>query len=89
MDLSIIIPVFNEADNVEDLCGKLRAALGAIGKSYEIILVDDGSADGTWAKLVVEASSMPQLRSWISTPARSYLRQRKARVWFIPKTRKT
>ncbi len=62
MDLSVIIPVFNEEENVEDLCGKLRAALGAMGKSYEIILVDDGSTDGTWAKLVVEASSMPQLR---------------------------
>jgi dolichol-phosphate mannosyltransferase len=45
--LSIILPVFNERDNLEPLLAELHTALGAIGRSYEILLVDDGSTDGS------------------------------------------
>lgn len=62
MELSIIIPVFNEQDNVEPLCGKLREALDTIGKTYEIILVDDGSTDGTWEGMLKLFASIPHLR---------------------------
>ena len=43
--LSIVIPVFNEADNLETLFARLVGVLDAFGKSYEIILVNDGSRD--------------------------------------------
>ncbi|MDD5678068.1 MAG: glycosyltransferase family 2 protein [Kiritimatiellae bacterium] len=62
MDVSVIIPVYNEVDNVERLCARLHAALSRIKRTYEIILVDDGSRDGTWEKLKEQASSVPHLR---------------------------
>lgn len=45
IDLSIVIPVFNEAENLEELYDRLRSALAPIKQSYEIIFVDDGSTD--------------------------------------------
>jgi glycosyltransferase involved in cell wall biosynthesis len=51
MDLSIVVPVFNEEENVEPLIGEIRSTLARINKSYEIITVDDGSTDRTFAVL--------------------------------------
>jgi glycosyltransferase involved in cell wall biosynthesis len=45
IDLSVVIPVRNEAASLEELHRELTEALGAWGRSYEIIVVDDGSAD--------------------------------------------
>ncbi len=45
--LSIVVPVYNEADNLENLCSRLTTVLDAYGKSYEIILVNDGSSDSS------------------------------------------
>ena len=44
-DLSIVIPVFNEEENLEELYDRLTSALAPIKQSYEIIFVDDGSTD--------------------------------------------
>jgi undecaprenyl-phosphate 4-deoxy-4-formamido-L-arabinose transferase len=49
--LSIVVPVYNEADNLENLYSRLISVLDNVGKSYEIILVNDGSRDGTEAIL--------------------------------------
>lgn len=62
MDLSIIVPVFNEKENVKPLCARLREALEPTGKSYEVILVDDGSTDGTWDEMTDLSSGEPRLR---------------------------
>jgi undecaprenyl-phosphate 4-deoxy-4-formamido-L-arabinose transferase len=43
--LSVVIPVLNEADNLQSLHERLTASLEEIGKPYEIIFVDDGSTD--------------------------------------------
>ncbi|MGH7855262.1 MAG: glycosyltransferase family 2 protein [Candidatus Binatia bacterium] len=51
MELSIVVPVFNEEENVEPLIGELRSALAPANKCYEIIAIDDGSSDGTFAVL--------------------------------------
>lgn len=45
--LSIVIPVYNEADNLEKLYARLTHTLTHLGKPYEIILVNDGSRDNT------------------------------------------
>lgn len=45
LDLSIVIPVFNEEANLTELIGKLNEVMGKIKKEYEIIFVDDGSED--------------------------------------------
>jgi len=51
LDLSVVIPVYNEADNVERLYKSLEEVLSKLDKSYEVLLIDDGSTDGTTDKL--------------------------------------
>ena len=51
LDLSIVIPLYNEAPNVLELHRELTATLGGTGHSYEIIFVDDGSTDDTFRLL--------------------------------------
>ncbi|RUM60873.1 MAG: glycosyltransferase, partial [Persephonella sp.] len=48
VDLSIVIPIYNEEENLPILYEKLKSVLDNLGKSYEIILVDDGSTDRSW-----------------------------------------
>lgn len=51
MDLSIVIPAYNEQDNVVSLYHELSRVLQSSGKDYEIIFVDDGSRDQTFHQL--------------------------------------
>jgi glycosyltransferase involved in cell wall biosynthesis len=50
-ELSVFLPVYNEQDNIEQLSIRLTDALEALGRSYEIIYVDDGSTDQSMARL--------------------------------------
>jgi glycosyltransferase involved in cell wall biosynthesis len=49
--VSVVIPVMNEELNIRPLYAKLSAQLDALGQSYEVIFVDDGSTDKTFAEL--------------------------------------
>lgn len=49
--VSVLIPVYNEEDNIAPLCGHLIPALEALGRPFEVIFVNDGSTDGTEAEL--------------------------------------
>jgi glycosyltransferase involved in cell wall biosynthesis len=60
--LSVVIPVFNEEPNVATLAQKLHDALSGIGRAYEILLVDDGSRDGSWERLKEAAARHPHFR---------------------------
>lgn len=51
MQLSIVIPVFNEEENIEPLIREIDAVLAPTGQRYEIVAVDDGSKDRTFAVL--------------------------------------
>jgi glycosyltransferase involved in cell wall biosynthesis len=62
LDVSVVIPVFNEQDSVEPLLQALHESLSKLGRSYEILLVDDGSADGTWDRLVEGSKRVPHIR---------------------------
>jgi glycosyltransferase involved in cell wall biosynthesis len=46
LDLSAVVPIYNELESLEPLLGELRAALDASGRSWEIVLADDASDDG-------------------------------------------
>ncbi|MDR2795063.1 MAG: glycosyltransferase [Holosporaceae bacterium] len=47
LEVSVVIPVFNEQENVKNLCSRLLKTMDATKKTYEIIFVDDGSYDET------------------------------------------
>jgi glycosyltransferase involved in cell wall biosynthesis len=50
-ELSIFLPVYNEEENLPPLHEKLTEALEQLGRSYEILYIDDGSTDGSLARL--------------------------------------
>jgi glycosyltransferase involved in cell wall biosynthesis len=49
--LSVLIPVYNEEENLPDLGIEVSGAMKTLGKSYEVILVDDGSTDASYAEI--------------------------------------
>ncbi|MFI5156515.1 MAG: glycosyltransferase family 2 protein, partial [Chitinophagales bacterium] len=48
MDLSIIVPVFNEEESLPELAAWIQRVVNANNISFEIIMVDDGSTDSSW-----------------------------------------
>ena len=49
--LSIVVPILNEADNIDALLHEIEEVLPSVGGRSEVILVDDGSLDGSWQKI--------------------------------------
>jgi len=49
--LSIVIPIYNEKENVLMLCRELEKTLNGMSEKYEVLLIDDGSTDGTFEEL--------------------------------------
>lgn len=62
MDISIIIPVYNEEKNVSLLMDKLLHSSGLVKKTWEVIFVDDGSIDGTFSELQRIKDKIPQIK---------------------------
>ncbi len=60
-ELSVIIPLHNEEDNVEPLWAELREVLDAAGCDYEVIFVDDGSTDRTLQRLRAAVGGHPRV----------------------------
>ena len=59
-EISVVIPVFNEEDNLRELGERLVRTLTAMGRPYEIIFVDDGSTDRSWQLLTDLNGQYPQ-----------------------------
>ncbi len=59
-EISVVIPVFNEEDNLRELGERLIRTLTAMGRPFEIIFVDDGSTDGSWQLLTDLNGQYPQ-----------------------------
>jgi len=62
LEVSVVIPIYNEEDNLEPLHKGLKQALESLGKSYEILAVDDGSTDGSFEVLRVLHRSDPSMK---------------------------
>jgi undecaprenyl-phosphate 4-deoxy-4-formamido-L-arabinose transferase len=62
-DISLVVPVYNERETLEEVYRQSVAALEAIGRPYEVIVVDDGSTDGTWELLQRLHEQDAQLRA--------------------------
>ena len=62
MDISIIIPLYNEADSLSELCTWINDVMKKNKYSYEILLIDDGSKDNSWNKIENLSKSNPQIK---------------------------
>jgi dolichol-phosphate mannosyltransferase len=60
LEFAVVVPVCNEAENVEPLAREIEAAMR--GRAYEMIFVDDGSTDDTAVNLLRLKASLPALR---------------------------
>ena len=60
--ISIIVPVFNEEESLSLLHDRLTRVLGGLGDPYEVIFVDDGSHDGSFARLRAISDSDPAVQ---------------------------
>ena len=62
MNLSIVIPLKDEAESLPELCSWIQRVTEAEGYSYEIILIDDGSSDPSWAVIQSLRASNPNVK---------------------------
>lgn len=62
LDLSVVIPVYNEEESLGELLAELDAALAPTGMRYEVICIDDGSSDGSFELLARATADHPRLR---------------------------
>ena len=60
--ISVVIPLYNEGSHLRELLADLKTALQQTGCRFEVVLVDDGSSDSTWAKIQDEARMSLELR---------------------------
>lgn len=61
-ELSIVIPIRNESENIPRLYQELTTALGRFGRSYELLMIDDGSTDNSFELLAGLQAEDPRLR---------------------------
>src|SRR5208282_1051855 len=61
--LSLLIPIYNEAENIPELGAQVHAALSKLGRTYEVILVDDGSNDGSFQQIQAVAGRYPEFKA--------------------------
>lgn len=62
MDVSIVVPLFNEDESLPELCAWIEKVVTDHQLSYEVILVDDGSTDESWAFIEQKSKENPQIK---------------------------
>ena len=63
MDLSLVIPAYNEKDSIPELLAQITAAVKPLNFEYEIIFIDDGSNDGTLECIREMTKTYPQVKA--------------------------
>ncbi len=63
-EISVVIPAYNEEDCIGECLEEVRGVMENLGRSYEMIVVDDGSIDRTFEVLREKRASMPLLRAF-------------------------
>ena len=48
LDVSVVVPAFNESESLPELTERIRQVLDQHGSTWEVLVIDDGSTDGTW-----------------------------------------
>lgn len=61
-DLSVVVPLFNEARNIDTFFARLLPVLEGLGMTYEVICVDDGSSDDTHATVLAICQRVPAIK---------------------------
>ncbi|MBR5108480.1 MAG: glycosyltransferase family 2 protein [Bacteroidales bacterium] len=61
MDISVIVPLYNETESLPELAAWIRRVMEANGYSYEILMVDDGSTDGSWDTVLSLSKENPAI----------------------------
>src|ERR1700739_4814897 len=62
MDISVVVPLFNEAESLPELCAWIERVMKANNFSYEVLLTDDGSNDGSWKVIEQEAAKNSSIK---------------------------
>ena len=62
MDISVIVPLYNEAESLPELHAWIKRVMDANGFSYEIIFVNDGSTDASWQVIEQLAAGNPEVK---------------------------
>ena len=63
MDISVVVPLYNEAESLPELHAWIQRVMNANGFSYEIIFVNDGSTDGSWNVIKTIAAKDPNVHA--------------------------
>lgn len=61
-EVTVLVPVYDEADSVAELAARVTAVFEALGRSFEILFVDDGSTDGTSARVREVHATEPRVK---------------------------
>ena len=62
MNISVIIPLFNEQNSLEELTKKIAQIIDGMKLKYEILLIDDGSTDNSWIKISKICTVNPNIK---------------------------
>ena len=63
MDISVVIPLLNEAESLPELEAWIRRVMDEHSFSYEIVFVDDGSTDNSWAVIQQLSQANPNVKA--------------------------
>ena len=88
--LSVIVPTYNEAQNIASLLTRLEAVRSQLRESLEVLIVDGGSSDGTaqMARRLLSAAGLGQLIAWtgpadLAQAVREGMRRAQGDIWVV------